>query len=99
MQQRVTLLYISKGDGVNEGDILPRSKLLVDALNRAREKNLSDKLTLSVEETCDITGISRWLVYELIKSGKLKSLKIGSRRLIRMTAILEYLEGLEKEGG
>jgi excisionase family DNA binding protein len=84
---------------VDEDDVLPRSKLLIDALNRARQNNLSEKLTLSVDETCKITGISRWMVYELINSGKLKSLKIGSRRLIRMTAIQKYLEELEKEGG
>ena len=80
---------------MDEGELLPRSKALWEARNRARDNKLDHKITLSVEETCKIIGVSRWLVYDLINAGKLKSLKVGSRRLIRMSAILEYLEELE----
>ena len=42
-------------------------------------------------------GIGRSLYYELISSGRLRSVKINDRRLVPETAICEYIEQLEAE--
>ncbi len=42
----------------------------------------SNKLVYSVEETADMLSIGRTLVFQLIRSGELASIKIGHRRLV-----------------
>ena len=39
-------------------------------------------------------GICRTKVFDLIKSGELRSVKVGRRRLIPESAIVEYIERL-----
>lgn len=56
---------------------------------------MTTKLAFSVEEAADIIGISRRTIYELIRTGDLGSVKIGSRRLIRQSDITRFLDGLE----
>ncbi len=52
---------------------------------------------LRVEEAARALGIGRSLVYDLIRTGRLRSLKVGSRRLIPITAIDEVISELSKE--
>jgi excisionase family DNA binding protein len=47
----------------------------------------ADRLAVNPQETADITGLSRSTVYNLINSGQLRSVCVGSRRLIPMSAI------------
>ncbi len=55
-----------------------------------------NKLCLDVKEVAESLGISRRLVYELVKRGTLPHVKIGAgrRRIIRipMAAIAEWLK-------
>jgi excisionase family DNA binding protein len=51
-----------------------------------------DKLTYSVEEAADAIGVSRSKCFELIKFDLLDSFKIGTRRLISVDAVPEYIE-------
>lgn len=37
---------------------------------------------LSVDETCQLIGASRWTIYRMIEKGKIKAAKIGSRTII-----------------
>jgi hypothetical protein len=37
------------------------------------------------------------MLYNLIRSRQLRTVKIGSRRLVRVSAIAEYLAALESE--
>ncbi len=53
------------------------------------------KLAYSVEEAADLIGISRRTIYELIRTGDLGSVKIGTRRLIRKTDLTQFLDDLE----
>jgi len=46
---------------------------------------------LRVEEAARALGIGRSLAYDLIRSGRLRSIKIGSRRLIPVSAIDEAI--------
>jgi excisionase family DNA binding protein len=50
-----------------------------------------EKITLSVSEVAERTGISRTYLFGDIKSGKLPSLKVGKLRLIRAQDIPAYL--------
>ncbi|MFV2083046.1 MULTISPECIES: helix-turn-helix domain-containing protein [Micromonosporaceae] len=52
---------------------------------------------LRVEEAAHELGIGRSLVYDLIRSGRLRSLKVGSRRLIPTAAIDEVIDLLSQE--
>lgn len=52
---------------------------------------------LRVEEAARALGIGRSLAYDLIRSGRLRSFKVGSRRLIPASAIAEVIATLTKE--
>ncbi len=52
---------------------------------------------LRVEEAARALGIGRSLVYDLIRSGRLRSFKVGSRRLIPIAAIDEVITNLSGE--
>lgn len=54
-------------------------------------------LVYTVLEVAKELKISRSKVYEEIKSGNLKRLKIGDRTLVRPAAILKYLADRERE--
>lgn len=46
---------------------------------------------LTIDEACQALGIGRTKTYELVMSGDLASIKIGSRRLIAVTSIASYI--------
>ena len=48
-------------------------------------------LTLRVEDLMPILGIGRNTAYELIRCGKIKSLRIGKQLRIPKQALIEYL--------
>jgi excisionase family DNA binding protein len=52
---------------------------------------------LRVEEAARALGIGRSLVYDLIRSGRLRSFKVGSRRLIPADAIDDAIAALTEE--
>ncbi|MFG3687824.1 excisionase family DNA-binding protein [Micromonospora sp. NPDC047740] len=52
---------------------------------------------LRVEEAARALGIGRSLTYDLIRSGRLRSFKVGSRRLIPAAAIDETINMLTEE--
>lgn len=56
-----------------------------------------DKLVLSIAETCKALGITKPTLYKLINDGTLRTLKIGTRRVIRRAALDEMLRKLEDE--
>lgn len=47
---------------------------------------------LTIDEAREALGIGRTKTYELVMSGALASIKIGSRRLIAVTTIADYIE-------
>ena len=52
---------------------------------------MTDKLTLSVPEVSRLTGLSRTFIYEMIRSGELPSVHIGTRRLILRVDLDSFL--------
>jgi excisionase family DNA binding protein len=55
-----------------------------------------EKRAFSIKETARACGISRATVYRLVADGKLKTLKIGARRVVPVSAIEALLSGGER---
>jgi excisionase family DNA binding protein len=81
------------------GDVKPKSAALREAVEGSKGPKPSPSSMLTVTEACEYLRISKYSLYQLIQSGKLPSVKIGSRRLIRMRSIQEFLNRLEAETG
>jgi excisionase family DNA binding protein len=56
--------------------------------------NTPERRALRVNEFCTAYGLSRSTVYKLMKTGKLRTVLIGGRRVVPVDAA----EGLLKEG-
>lgn len=52
---------------------------------------------LTVPEACAALRISRWALYSLIHKRQLRTIRIGARRLVPMTAVLDLIGRLEEE--
>lgn len=48
----------------------------------------------NVDEAAQALRLSRSVIYELIRSGRLRTIKQGSRRLVPVAALTEYVEAL-----
>ncbi len=53
-----------------------------------------DSLGLSIPEVCRTTGIGRTTIYEEIRAGRLRALKLGRRTIIRTTDLQKWLDAL-----
>jgi len=54
---------------------------------------------IAVEEAADLLGVGRTAAYGLIANGALKSLKIGKRRLVPISAIEDFIQrSLDADG-
>jgi len=51
----------------------------------------AERLAYSVDEAAQITGLSRDLLYDQMRTGKLAYLKIGRRRLITRRGLEAFL--------
>ena len=52
---------------------------------------------LNLKEAKEFLGIGDWMLYQLLRTNKLPSVKIGGRRLISLRAIEKYIIRLEEE--
>lgn len=50
-----------------------------------------EKITLRVNETTAVSGLSRSTIYVLLKAGKLQTTKVGGRRLILRDSLQRLL--------
>ncbi len=48
-----------------------------------------------VEEAAEALRIGRTVVYELIRCGALRTVKVGTRRLVPVEAVREYVASLD----
>jgi excisionase family DNA binding protein len=51
-----------------------------------------EPVTTSIAGTIGATGLGRTKIYELINAGRLKTIKIGRRTLVRTDSIRQLLE-------
>jgi excisionase family DNA binding protein len=54
---------------------------------------------LSIRQAAHDLGVCRTIVYELIRDGKIDSVKIGRRRLIPRDAVGAFVAALSDKGG
>lgn len=52
---------------------------------------------LTPEQAAEALGIGRWKLYDLLRQGRLRSLRIGSCRRISTAALAEFVSELEHE--
>jgi excisionase family DNA binding protein len=53
-----------------------------------------DIALLTVDEAAERLRVSRWTVYNLIRSNQLRTIKIGPRRLVAPSALVECVDAL-----
>ncbi len=51
----------------------------------------TSKIAYRIDEAVKATGLGRTFLYERIATGELKSIKVGTRRLILREDLLEFL--------
>ncbi len=56
-------------------------------------------ILVTVAETASMLSIGRTAAWELVRTHKIKSIKIGRTRRVPMSAIQEYVAHLLDEGG
>jgi excisionase family DNA binding protein len=56
-------------------------------------------ILLRVEQVARVLTVSRWKVFELIRLGELRSVKVGGSRRVSAMALREFVLRLESEGG
>jgi excisionase family DNA binding protein len=56
-----------------------------------------DKLLYTVAEVQELTGLGRWKLYDLIRDGSLRSVKIGACRRIPADALRHFIASLPPE--
>jgi excisionase family DNA binding protein len=59
--------------------------------------NLAGKIALRIPEAAYISGLSRSTLYALMGEGKIRSVKVGGRRLILRTDLEAYFTQLRQE--
>ncbi len=55
------------------------------------------KVLLAVGEVCERLSLGRSLVFELLATGAIRSVKIGRRRLVPTGALEEFVKQRERE--
>ena len=64
---------------------------------QAAESRATEKQLYRVGEVTEMLSIGRSVIYELLRSGRLRSVREGRTRLIPASAIAEYVALLERE--
>lgn len=79
---------------------LPRTRLFWRPTALAAPASDRDRspVVLTIAEACATLRISKWSLYQLIRSGRLTTIKIGSRRVVPVAAIHRLVDALEDEG-
>lgn len=50
-----------------------------------------------INSVTEVTGLGRTTIFTLIREGKLRSVKVGRRRMVPAAALDEFIAGLEAE--
>ena len=54
---------------------------------------------LSIPQACRVLGVGRSVLYQMLSSGQIRSVKIGRRRLVPREAIDEFVANLPTDNG
>jgi len=59
--------------------------------------SLNGPLLLTINQVAALLNLGRTKTYEIVRSGKIKSLKVGSRRLIRPEDVEIYVKRIAED--
>jgi excisionase family DNA binding protein len=90
--QKVTTRYCSHACARRYYKKRVRDEKLTKAIEKENTKKpfnpvVKEKEFLSIKEVCMLLGASRWTVYRMIDSGRLKAVKIGWKTIIERNEI------------
>jgi excisionase family DNA binding protein len=57
---------------------------------------MAEVLFLSIKSTCDALSVGRTKVYELIGDGRLETVRLGSKRLVKAASVRAFAASLEQ---
>jgi excisionase family DNA binding protein len=77
-----------ENDEVEELQFTPSASEAV----RPQTISFAQKLTCTINEACEVTGLGRTKLYELIGDGHLATTTVGRRRLVVVRSLLSLLE-------
>ena len=64
-----------------------------------QEETMKDIQLLSINQVCAMLNMGRVKVYDLINGKRIRSVKIGARRLVSVRALNDFINRLEEEYG
>ena len=85
---------MNNNDSNNGLDINGKGRFNVNAAKANHQPQIQ---LLSLKEAKEILGIGDWMMFKLLRTNALRSVKIGNRRLISVRALEEYVVKLEAE--
>lgn len=59
--------------------------------------NHDNKLSYTVDQTVDATGLNRSALYRAIATGQIATFKVGKRRMVSARALRAFIEQKERE--
>jgi excisionase family DNA binding protein len=68
---------------------------LVDLVTELAERPAPAPLAVSVEEAARLIGVGRSKMFALVRSGEVRSVRAGGRRLVPIRALEEFLENYD----
>lgn len=70
------------------------SKVSLSAPNATESSSMpfAQRLTCTIDDACEVTGLGRTKLYELIGAGRIVTTTIGRRRLIVVRSLLALLD-------
>jgi excisionase family DNA binding protein len=66
-------------------------------MTQSRNRQPTGKLLYRITEAMDVLSMSRSVIYEEMRAGRLRSVKRGRNRLISASALADYVALLERE--
>jgi excisionase family DNA binding protein len=82
-----------------ENDEVEKLQIASSAREAVRSQTVpfAQKLTCTINEACEMTGLGRTKLYELIGDGHLSTTTVGRRRLVVVHSLLSLLESNTSE--
>jgi excisionase family DNA binding protein len=73
---------------IKEAQVAPSAGEFLES----KEIPFTQRLTCTINEACEVTGLGRTKLYELIGGGHLATTTVGRRRLVVVRSLMSLLE-------
>lgn len=82
----------------NSMKLLPVQSLRTLKNDIPQQSSPENKVTLTVSEAAELIGISKPSMYEVVRAGKVRSVKVGKKILISRQSLMDWLKKGENYG-